>query len=227
MKINLRKVSTVVLAAVALYAGSAFADPGKPTQLNASSISYDTGSGNITAVGNVVMTQEAARISGNQAVYNAKTGEGHVTGNVVADKENLHMTANEVFTQGSNKLIASGNVIAHELDKTITGPRIEYSSDTDYALMPSGGTITTADGTITGNTLEAYLKDNHFIANGSVHIVSQTRNMESYSDSADYYSSGSGKVVLTGNAVAMQDNNTLRGDQLTLYLDNNGQAAAQ
>lgn len=224
---DLFKISVTLLVAATLYTGTAFADAGKPTELSASTIEYDTGSGVITATGGVSMTQEGAHISGNQAVYNSKTREGHITGNVSADKDTLHMTANEVFTQGANMLIASGNVVAHQLDKTITGSRLEFNSDTNYGLMPNGGTITTANGTITGNKLEAYMQDNHFIATGNVHIVSQARNMEAYSDSADYYTGNSGKVILTGNAVAMQDNNTLRGNHLTLYLDDNGQGAAQ
>lgn len=221
------KMSVVVLTAVALYTGTASADAGKPTELNANTIEYSTSSGVITATGNVVMSQESARISGAQAVYNSKTGEGHITGNVVADKGNLHMTSDEVFTQGANMLIANGNVVAHQLDKTVTGSRLEYNTDTDYALMPSGGTIATGDGTITGNRIEAYMQENHFIATGNVHIVSQTRNIDAYSDNANYYGNDSGKVILTGNAVAMQDNNTLRGENLTLYLDDTGQAAVK
>ncbi|WP_231038479.1 LptA/OstA family protein [Pectinatus haikarae] len=221
------KIAAAVFLTMVLYAGNALADTGKPTELNANTVEYDTSSGVITATGNVVMIQESSRISGAQAVYNSKTSEGHITGNVVADKENLHMTANEVFTQGSNMLIANGNVVAHQLDKTISGPRLEYNSDTNYALMPNSGTIVTAEGTITGNRLEAYLQDNHFIAVGNVHITSQTRNIDAYSNNADYYGNDNNKVILTGNAVAMQDNNTLRGEKLTLYLNDTGQAAVK
>ena len=228
MKFNGRfKIAAVVAAAIAVYAGTVFADSGKPTELSANSIEYNTQSGIMTANGNVVMTQEGARISGAHAVYNSKTQEGHITGGVTADKDDLHMTAGEVFTQGTNMLIASGNVAAHKADKTLTGVRLEYNTDTDYALMPNGGTITAADGAISGDKLEAYMKDDHFIASGDVHILSQTRNMEAYSDNADYYSQEDGKIVLTGNAVAMQDNNTIRGNTLTLYMGNNGQAAVK
>ena len=228
MKINYKfKTIAAVLLATAIYAGPALADNAKPTELNANTVEYNTQSGVVTANGNVVMTQDGARISGAYAVYNSKTSDGHVTGNVVADKGDMHMTSSEVFTQGQKMIIANGNVVAHQLDKTLTGTRVEYNSDTGYALMPNGGTIATADGTITGDKLEAYMNDNHFIASGDVHIVSQPRNIEAYSDNADYVSSADGRAVLTGNAVAMQDNNTIRGDTLTLYLGDNGQAGVK
>ncbi|WP_196593069.1 LptA/OstA family protein [Pectinatus sottacetonis] len=217
-------VITVVYTFI-ICVGTVFAAENKATEVNADTIEYNMQTGVINAMGNVVMMQNGARISGTNAVYNTKTQQGSVTGNVVADKGNMHMTANEVFTQGADNIVASGNVRAHQLDKTLIGSKLEYNSKTDYAIMPSGGKIISKDGTITGNTLEAYMDSNHFIAAGNVHIVSQTRNIEAYSDNADYYSDASGKIVLNGNAVAMQDNNTIKGDKLTLYLDDNGNAA--
>lgn len=230
MTINskLKIVFIMSFLTLALCMGNVFAaSNNKPTEVNADTIEYNTQSGVITATGNVVMVQEGSKITGQKAVYNTKTQQGSVTGNVVADKDDLHMTANEIFTQGANNLVASGNVVAHKQDKTITGSRLEYNSQTDYAVMPNGGTIVTVDGSITGNHLEAYMKENHFIATGNVHIISQTRNIDAYSDNADYYSDGSGKAILQGHAVAMQDNNTIRGDRLTLYLNDVGQAAVK
>ena len=43
-------------------------------------------------------------------------------------------------------------------------------------------------------------------------------------DEAEYFGQESGKVILTGNAWAVQDNNTLKSQRLTVYLNETGKA---
>jgi len=202
----------------ALVTGTLSAAQTKPVDLTADTVEYNSKSGLITAKGNVVMLQDGARISGAEAQYNSGTQEGMVTGNVVADKEDMHMTAATVKTAGKDHMIASGGVVAIKADKTLSGPVIEYFADRQYMLVPSAAKVVMKDGVFTSDKMEAYLNEDHLIGTGNVHIVSAPRNLEAFGDQADYYGKEDGKVILTGNAVATQDNNTLKSNRLTLYL---------
>ena len=46
--------------------------------------------------------------------------------------------------------------------------------------------------------------------------------MEAGGDQVDYDGKQEGKAVLSGNAWAIQDNNTIRGNRLTVYLADDG-----
>ena len=59
------------------------------------------------------------------------------------------------------------------------------------------------------------------LATGNVNIKSPSRNIVTNSDNATYNSAENGKLVLTGNAVATQNNNIVRGNTLTVYLGDN------
>jgi len=56
--------------------------------------------------------------------------------------------------------------------------------------------------------------------------VSTARNMEAGGDQVDYDGKDAGKAVLSGNAWAYQDNNTIRGNRLTVYLADDGNLKA-
>ena len=128
------------------------------------------------------------------------------------------MTADNVRTAGKDHMIASGSVVATKADKTLTGPVVEYFADRQYMIVPSSAKVVMKDGVFTSDKMEAYLNEDHLIGTGNVHIVSAPRNLEAFGDQADYYGKEDGKVILTGNAVATQDNNTLKSNRLTLYL---------
>ena len=211
----------LVISGANIYA----ADSNKPVDLSADILEYDTETGVITATGSVKMLQENAILTGENAKYNNKTKQGIVNGNVLVKKDNLTMNAAQVAMEENNHLIAIGNVIVTEADRVLTGPRVDYYIDKEYALIPENAKVTMNDGTITSNKLEAYTKENHIFAEGNVHIVSDTRNLDATADKASYYGEEKGKVVLSGNAVAVQDNNTLRGNTLTLYLAGEKKAA--
>ena len=203
-----------VISGANLYA----ADSNKPVDLSADVLEYDTETGVITATGSVKMLQENAILTGEIAKYNNKTKEGFVSGNVLVKRDNLTIKAAQVVTEGSNQITATGDVVATEADKILTGSKIDYYIDKEYAIIPENAKITMTDGTMTANKLEAYLKDNHIFAEGNVRIISDTKNLEATADNAAYYGEEKGKVILSGNATAMQDNNILRGNTLTLYL---------
>lgn len=217
----MKQLKTALLTAgiCALLSGTLYAAENKPVDLTADTVEYNSQSGVINAIGNVVMVQEGSRMTGARGVYNSKTQEGTVSGNVVADKDGMHMTAEIVVTDGKNHMRATGNVVAVKEDKTLTGPIIDYYTDRNYAVVPSDAKLAMQDGSIiTSNKMEAYMTEDHLIGTGNVHIVSPPRNLEAFGDQLDYYGKEDGKAILTGNAVATQDNNTLKSNRLTIYL---------
>jgi lipopolysaccharide export system protein LptA len=72
--------------------------------------------------------------------------------------------------------------------------------------------------------MEGWLDDEHYIGKGNVHVNSPSRKMEAGGDHADYVGKEQGRVIMTGNAWAIQENNTMKSNRLTLYLDPNGRA---
>ena len=90
--------------------------------------------------------------------------------------------------------------------------------------MTAGGTITTKDGSFTADYMEGWMQEERCKGVGSAHIVSEARNFEGGGDEAEYFGQESGKLLLTGNAWAVQDNNTLKSQRLTVYLNETGKA---
>ncbi len=215
---NLKKCRVVFFTALfSLLLVSMSYAAGSTNSLSADTLEYNTQTGIIKAQGHVIIRRGDGQVTGNIAFYNSKTDTGYVKGNVQAQQKTMHLTANEVQLQSKEQLIAIGNVHATDQDKVLNGKELQYNTVTEYVVLPQGGTISTKDGQITAMHLEAYLKIKKVIATGHVHIIGTTQNLDAYSDKA-VYTGLDGKLVLQGKAEAMQNNNLLRGDLLTLYL---------
>lgn len=193
----------------------------KPVELAAETIEYDTNSGIMTAQGNVRIVQENAVMTGGSAQYNSKTQETHITGGVLVVKGSDTLSAAEVHSYNNTHLVATGNPILSTGDSTLTGPQIDYYSDKQYALVEGWANLKTADSVLTANKLETFFAEDRAVAQGNVHITSETRKLEATADHAVYYGSKEqqGKTILTGNARAVQDGNVLTGSTMTLFLD--------
>ncbi|HWR44318.1 LptA/OstA family protein [Sporomusa sp.] len=229
---KIKKVSSTAVIAMTLAfnlgAGSllALAAPQPtaktPVEIAADSIDYDSASGIMLATGGVRITQGQAVMTGAKAEYNTKSQEGHLTGGVNAVNQDATLTAAEVKTYKNNThLIAMGDAVLTKGDQRLTGPKIEYFSETQYALVPENGKIEMPDGTMTADKIEAFIPENSATGTGSVHIVSPARKLDATSNTATYYGDpkGQSKVILNGNARAIQDGNILTGETLTLRLD--------
>lgn len=222
------KVKKLILAlalSAALPMGTISA-AGEPASLDADTVEYDMQSGDITAVGNVLMKQGTSRVAGAQATYNTKTQQGVVSGNVIAMRDNMRMTCAQIIVDGQDHYQASGDVHGTQDDKTFTGDLVDYypNQDGGYINIPGGGTLTSGTDTLTADSMQGWLQQEHYIGTGNAHIVSPTRNIEAGGDQLDYYAQDQGQVVLTGNAWAYQDNNSMKSNRLTIYLADNGQA---
>jgi lipopolysaccharide export system protein LptA len=211
----------LILAFSVSAAAQIYGAQNKPVELEADTIQYDSVKGIMVAQGNVRMVQEKTVMTGNNAEYNNKTQEGHVFGNVRAIKEDATLVAADVRSYNNVHMVATGDPVLTKADNKLVGPQIDYYSDKQYALVTGAGTMTTADGVLTAAKIEAFFNENRAVAEGNVHIVSQTRKMDATSDQAVYYGGKEkqGKTVLTGNARAVQDGNVLTGNTLILYMD--------
>lgn len=223
-KRTIRQLLLVLTVSVVLPMSSLSA-AGEPAELDADTVEYDMSSGLVTASGDVLMKQGPARVSGARATYNSKTQEGVVEGNVIAVREAMRITCAKVMTDGQGHMLATGGVHGTQGDKSFTGEKVDYyPNQNQYVLIASGGSITSADGTFTADRMEGWLDDEHYIGTGNAHVNSPARNMEAGGDRADYYSKDQGRVILNGNAWAVQDNNTMKSSHLTIYLAQDGSA---
>lgn len=198
-----------------------YAAANKPVDITADTIEYDAKSGQTVANGNVKMTQEDAVITGTKATYNAKSNVGEIDGGAHLVKGDLDMVCEKVTSLDQNHIVAFGDVVMKKAQNTLYGPKVDYFSDREYAIIESDARLVTPDGIITANQLESFMQENRAVATGNVQIHSDTKKLDATSDVANYYGAEGeqGRIVLTGNAVAMQDGNTLRGNTLTLFLD--------
>ena len=222
---------TALLAATCLFTSAvALAAPeagkpasGAPSELNADKVEYNMKTGQMTAEGNVLIRYDGGVATGAFATYNTKTHTGKMTGGVVADKEDMHLDCDVVEILSQTKMVAIGNVHGWKADKRVDASRVEYDNGEEYVRLPEGGTLSSADGTFTADYIEGWTKTERAKGVGNAHIVSPPKNFEGGGDMLEYFGKENGKVVLTGNAWAIQDNNTLKSGRLTVFLQERGQ----
>lgn len=227
MKTSVKGLLMAACLTLALPCGQ-LAAANEPAELNADTVEYDASTGLIVASGDVLMKQGSAKLTGLKATYNAKTQEGTVEGNVIAVRDDLRVTCDKLVSDGQGHMSATGNVHGVQGQKTFTGQTVDYyPNQNKYVKIPTGGTISDGDGTFTADYMEGWLDDEHYIGRGNAHLLSPARKIEAGGDEADYQGKGTGKVVLTGNAWAIKENNRMKSNKLTLYLENTGEAAVR
>ncbi len=217
-------VSLMVLTLFCLTAVLQANSP-EPFSLEADVIEYNSKTGRMLASGasGVKLIQGTLTLTGKTADYNTQNREGIVTGGVKGVQGQMTLSANQVESlAGNSQMIATGDVILVNGTDRMTAPRIDYFSDRQLAVAERDAKLVTADGTITADRLESFFQEKRTVAAGRVTIHSEQRNLQANADQAVYYSAKpgeQGKLVLTGNARAVQDGNSIVGQTLTLYLD--------
>lgn len=201
-----------------------------PSSLNADEVTYDMNSGVITAVGNVLLKHGEDKATGARAMYNINTMEAYLVENVIVIRADMRVTCDSLRNDGMGHMQADGNVIGTQTIlpnekypngdvRTFKGEHVDFfPDDRKHIVIPTGGIVTSGDGTFTADHMEGWLDDEHYIGTGNAHAVSPPREMEAGGDRVDYYGKEQGKAILTGNAWAIQENNTIRGNRLTVYL---------
>ena len=146
---------------------------------------------------------------------------------IIAEKDDMRLSCAELTVDGPGHYLASGNVQGQQGDKSFSGAQVDYYPDKQYVSMTSGGTLASSEGTFTADNLQGWLQEAHYVGTGNAHIVSPPRDLEAGGNQFDYYGQGSGQAVLTGNAWAVQGNNTMHSQRLTIYLASDGSAKVQ
>ena len=210
------------------------AEPTKePAQLNADVVEYDLNSGIVTAVGNILLKQGTARATGLRAMYNTNTFEAYLLDEVIVIRDDLRVTCDRLMSNGAGHMQADGSVHGVQTvapneqypngdTRTFTGDHVDYyPDDRKHVVIPSGGLVTSGDGDFTADFIEGWMDEEYYVGTGNAHTISPPRQMEAGGDKIEYFGKEGGKAVLTGNAWAIQQNNTMRGNRLTVYLDDN------
>jgi lipopolysaccharide export system protein LptA len=223
-----KKLLGVFLAGCLLAAGPlavGYAEKnGEQASLDADTVEYDMTTGLVVATDNVLMKRGDAKVAGHKATYNTKTMDGLVEGNVIAVRKDMRVTCDILRSDGQEHMQAIGHVHGTQQDKEFVGEQVDYyPRQNDYVLIENGGTISSKDGKFTADRMEGWLKDEHYIGTGNAHLVSPPKDLEAAGDRVDYFGKTENKVVLTGHAWAVQENNTMRGNVLTVYLAKDGQ----
>ena len=224
-----RGILTLLTVGAVCTAAAAPQQGNEPTNLTADSLTYDTTTGLVTAEKNVRLEQGTGWIEGARATYNTKTEEGTVEGGVRAMREDMNLSCDRLFAASQEHWQATGSVHMVKAERTFTGPQVDYyPSQNDYILAGSGGTITSADGTLTADRLEGWMKENRFVGTGNAHIVSPPRDLEGGGDRMEYFGGVERPyVVLDGSAWVFQGNNMARSNHMTVYLADDGSAVAK
>lgn len=237
---TLKKICAALTVVMLLTSAATAAEKDdQPSEVNADAIDYDMNTGIVTAEGNVLLKHGLTKATGLHAMFNVNTKEAHLIGNVIVVREDMRITCNALASNGQGHMFADGNVIATQNvapnekypvgdTRTFTGEHIDYFPDNrKHVIIPGGGIAKSeVEGTFTADQMEGWLDDEHYVGRGNAHLVSTARNMEAGGDQIDYDGKQEGKAVLEGNAWAYQDNNTIRGNRVTVYLADDGNLKA-
>ena len=237
---KLKKICAMCAAAMLVTSAAVAAEKDNvPSEVNADAIEYDMNTGVVSAAGNVLLKHGTTKATGLHALFNVNTKEASLIGNVIVVDRDMRITCESLMSNGQGHMVADGDVIAKQTvapnekypsgdTRTFTGNHIDYfPDDRKHVLIPGGGIARSeVEGTFTADKLEGWIDDERYIGTGNAHLVSETRNLEAGGDQVDYDGKLDGKAVVSGNAWAIQDNNTIRGNHLTVYLADNGELKA-
>ena len=192
--------------------------------VTADTLNFDGKTYVATATGNVVITRDQAKMTGNKAVYNLKSAEADMEGNVSVEQPDMHLTSQKLHSTNKNYVVATGNVAGTYEDKQMSGDKIEYHLDQNYGIITGKGYLKAQGAEMLADTIQGWFKEIRAIGTGSVHIESQADNLVAYGNEAVYTQTPNqkdGVIHLNGNVYAVQNGNSLTGDHVEIRLGDN------
>jgi lipopolysaccharide export system protein LptA len=189
-------------------------------------------SGDGTTAGKTTIKHDGGTAVGQKgSTFNSKKRTGHLYGGVVADKEDRHLRSQELFIYTDKYFSAVGDAVVIKGDKKLEAPRVDYHEDTRFAeTMGGSARLTDTDGSwLKAGKITYDMKAGLANATGGVSLESKPRNLTGTGNTAIYNTNDTGYIELIGNAVAVQDGNTITGNKLriTNVSEANSKAHAQ
>ena len=236
MKKNKRLLAVLVsvLAVFVMNCCVLYAAPAKGAKysVDAPEIEYDMESGDGTSTGKTTIKHDGGTAVGQKgSTFNSKNRTGHLFGGVTADKGDEHLTSQELFIYTDKYVSAVGNAVVIKGKRRLEAPRVDYHDDTEFAETLGGyARLTDADGSwLKAGKITYDMKAGLANATGGVSLESKPRKLTGTGDTAIYNTNETGYIELIGNAMAVQDGNTVTGDKLriTNISDNNSKSHAQ
>ncbi len=219
--------AAVLLGLMAVPAACLWAaDDNQAVSVTADKLVYDGKNQIATATGNVVIIRGQSTINGDKAVYNLKTSEADIEGNVVAQQPqpNMYLTSDKLHSENQNYIVATGSVRGTYEDKKVNGDKVEYYIDKNYGIVTGNGYLEAEGGRLWGDRIDAWFKEVKAVGEGRVHIEFPADNLTADADKAVYTQTpdqNDGVVRLTGNVNAVQDGNSLKGENVLIRLEDN------
>ena len=236
MKKNKRLLTVLVcmLTVLVMNCTVLYAAPAKDAKysVDAQEIEYDMESGDGTTTGKTTIKHDGGTAVGQKgATFNSKKRTGHLYGGVVADKGDEHLRSQELFIYTDKFVSAVGNAVVIKGNRKLEAPRVDYHDDTKFAETLGGfARLSDTDGSwLKAGKITYDMKAGLANATGGVSLESKSRKLTGAGDTAIYNTNETGYIELIGNAMAVQDGNTVTGDKLriTNVSDNNSKSRAQ
>ena len=209
-------LTVLVMNCCVLYAAPA---KGAKYSVDAPEIEYDMESGDGTTTGKTTIKHDGGTAVGQKgSTFNSKNRTGHLYGGVVADKGDEHLTSQELFMYTDKYVSAVGNAVVIKGNRKLEAPRVDYHDDTKFAETLGGSArLSETDGSwLKAGKITYDMKAGLANATGGVSLESKPRNLTGTSDTAVYNTNETGYIELIGNAMAVQDGNTVTGDKLRI-----------
>lgn len=191
----------------------------KKYSVDAQEIEYDMESGDGTTSGKTTIKHDGGTAVGQKgSTFNSKNRTGHLYGGVVADKEDRHLRSQELFIYTDKFFSAVGDAVVIKGNKKLEAPRVDYHEDTRFAETLGGSArLTDTDGSwLRAGKITYDMKAGLANASGGVSLESKPRKLTGTGNTAIYNTNETGYIELIGNAVAIQDGNTITGDRLRI-----------
>lgn len=191
--------------------------------VSADELEYNLKTGEGSATGNVVLTQDGATTTCNSAKFNSKAHTGVLTGNVVAKRGDEQIVCSQFVAHNESDVSAIGGAVVTKSGWSLSSDRIDYSKSRQFAETTGGwARLRDTDGSLL-NAAKIDFDIAKGVANayGGVTINSTARNLTASADNAVYLTDKTnGYVELIGNATATQAGNTVKGKKLRLSNSN-------
>ena len=178
---------------------------------------------------NICGQRDGGKATAEYATFNSKTKAGTLSGKVIANKEDMHITCEKFIIIDPDHFAATGKAHLTKAGRTVSADRIDYSKPEDFAETSGGSAkLIDNDGSVlTCGKLDYNHKTGIANAYGNVNIKSSARHLTASGEKAIYRAGEGGAIDLYGGekpATATQDGNTVSGAKL--HLTNTNKAVA-